>query len=62
MPKSQALTRSSGLSSGCLDVTLSEVFMNFVKDEGGSADAEVSSIDPIEWTYCENEGGSVLGC
>lgn len=42
------------LSSGCLDVTLSEVFMNFVKDEGGSADDEVSSIDPIKWTYVKN--------
>lgn len=41
------------LWSGCLDVTLSEVFMNFVEDEGDSADAEVSSIDPIEWTYGE---------
>lgn len=50
------------LSSGCLAVTLSEVFMNFVKDEGDSADADVSSIDPIEWTYGENDGGCVLGC
>ncbi|KAI2503454.1 hypothetical protein MHU86_11002 [Fragilaria crotonensis] len=56
------MCRGGELSSGCLDVTLSEVFMNFVKDEGDSADAEVSSIDPIEWTYGENEGGCVLGC
>jgi hypothetical protein len=39
-------------SVGRLDVRLSEVFMNFVND-GDSADDEVSTINPLEWTYFE---------
>lgn len=40
-------------SVGRLEVRLSEVFMNFVEDDGDSADDEVSTINPLEWTYFE---------
>ena len=46
---------SRGESVGRWEVRLSEVFLNFVKDEGDSADDEVSKINPLEWTAFETD-------